>query len=75
MNIKNLVKNNVVTFYSYRAGIFQYMVNDTTTDEFYLFPIPVEDLGEATLLQQDKAMLFMRYIRKAIENNTLTKLS
>ena len=35
------------------------------------FPVPITDTGNATFLAQDKAMMFMRYIRKQI--NTLTE--
>ena len=28
------------------------------------FPVPIDDVGTAIFLDEDKAMLFMRYIRK-----------
>jgi hypothetical protein len=31
------------------------------------------DIGDATLLANDKALVFMRYIRKAIEDGTFVK--
>ena len=31
------------------------------------FPVPIEDIGDATFLADDKALLFMRYIRKHLE--------
>jgi hypothetical protein len=31
------------------------------------FPVPISDAGTATFLAQDKAILFMRYIRKHLE--------
>jgi hypothetical protein len=34
------------------------------TDSGFLFPVPIDDIGNATFLAEDKAMLFMRYIRK-----------
>ena len=39
----------------------------------YIFPVPLTDIGDATLLATDKAMVFMRYIRKAIEEKTFVK--
>jgi len=30
----------------------------------------IRPVGDATLLSTDKAMLFMRWIRKALDNNT-----
>jgi len=32
-----------------------------------MFPVPVEDTGDGTFLKQDKAMIFMRYIRMQLE--------
>jgi hypothetical protein len=36
----------------------------------YMFPVPLGDVGDATLDAHDKAIIFMRYIRKAIDENT-----
>jgi len=35
-----------------------------TTEDGFEFPIPIEDIGSAIFLAEDKAILFMRYIRK-----------
>jgi hypothetical protein len=35
-----------------------------------MFPVPLSDVGDATLDAQDKAIIFMRYIRKAIDEGT-----
>lgn len=81
MNLKDLIKNNVVTFDSYRQGFFYYKIHyitgsrgPVTFSESYQFPVPLDDIGTATLLKQDKAITFMRWIRKAKEDNTLIKL-
>lgn len=37
------------------------------TDNGYQFPVPICDIGSATFLATDKAMLFMRYIRKQLQ--------
>lgn len=37
------------------------------TEEGFEFPVPVEDIGNATFLAEDKAILFMRYIRKHVD--------
>lgn len=34
------------------------------TEDGFEFPVPINDTGGATFLAEDKAMLFMRYIRK-----------
>lgn len=73
MNITQLIKNNVVTFQSYRKGFMYYEIKFEGCT--YQFPVPLDDIGDATLLSQDKAIIFMRYIRKAIANNELVKIS
>lgn len=30
----------------------------------FSFPVPIDDIGNATFLAEDKGILFMRYIRK-----------
>ncbi len=62
MTIKNHVKGKV-NFQFYRAGNMYYK-----TDSGLEFPVPLEDIGNATLLSEDKGMLFMRYIRKHLAN-------
>lgn len=71
--IKDIVKNNFVFFAKYRAGHFYYNVwvnRGTDDEENYIFPVPQSDIGDATLLATDKAIIFMRYIRQAIHNKT-----
>lgn len=71
-NIKSVVQGNFVYFDSFRQGIFYYNVS---VDGFYFqFTIPVDDIGTATMLHKDKAITFMRWIRKAIDSNTLIQL-
>lgn len=63
-----MVNGNKVHFGWYQAGNLWYRVEfkDPDSDEnmFYEFPVPVEDVGEAVFHAEDKAILFMRYIRK-----------
>ena len=74
-DIKTIVKDNKAHFKYLRQGIAYYMVSifDKTIITTYTFPVPLEDIGEASLLNEDKAMFFMRYIRKAIEDKTISK--
>ncbi|MEL7537030.1 MAG: hypothetical protein AAFM91_08175 [Pseudomonadota bacterium] len=69
MNIKDIVKNNTVRFVRYRHGIAYYGVR-VATGNVYVFPVPLDDIGDATLELEDKAILFMRYIRRAIQDGT-----
>lgn len=61
MNLKEQVQGKV-TFQYYREGHLYYK-----TEKDLVFPVPISDIGEATFLNEDKALLFMRYIRKHIE--------
>ena len=73
MNIKDIVKDNVVDFVKFRQGIAYYRVGVPGHGD-YMFPVPVDDLGEATILATDKAIMFMRYIRKAMEERTFVRI-
>lgn len=69
MNIKDIVKNNTVTFVKLRHQVAYYRVVELGL----VFPVPLEDIGDATLWDTEKAITYMRYIRKAIADNTLQK--
>lgn len=61
-SIKEMVNNDKrVTFVRFKEGNLWYQ-----TECGFEFPVPVEDTGTATFLPEDKALLFMRYIRKHI---------
>jgi len=63
MDIKELVKGGkTVSFIYYKDGDLWYRHEDG-----FEFPVPVSDAGTATFEAQDKAMLFMRYMRKHIQ--------
>lgn len=59
--LKDHVKGTV-TFTHYFDGDLWYK-----TDTDFSFPVPVSDAGTATFKAEDKALLFMRYIRKHLE--------
>jgi hypothetical protein len=62
MDLKNMVSDNrIVKFVYYRDGSLWY-----STFNGFVFPVPVSDIGTATFHAEDKALLFMRYIRKHI---------
>ena len=58
-NIKNMVKDKIVTFLFFKEGELWY-----TTECGFEFPVPITDVGTAAMNAQDKAILFMRWIRK-----------
>jgi hypothetical protein len=61
-DLKDHVKGDV-EFVRYVGGNLIYEVINTGLE----FPVPVSDVGNATFLCRDRAMLFMRYIRKHLE--------
>jgi hypothetical protein len=73
MNIKEIIKDNEVHFVRYRQGFAYYSVQVPAEDARYVFPVPLSDIGDATLLARDKAIIFMRYIRAAIAEGTFLR--
>ncbi|MFY0656201.1 MAG: hypothetical protein JXR12_05525 [Neptunomonas phycophila] len=47
----------------YRKGELYY-----STDCGFEFPVPVSDTGDGIFLAEDKALTYMRWIRKQLEN-------
>ena len=72
MDIKTIIRDNTVRFLRYRAGIAWYGVSVRNEGDF-MFPVPIDDIGDATLEADDKAILFMRYIRRAIAEGTFVR--
>lgn len=62
-SLKEMVQNNQkVKFRFYRDGQLWY-----SAECGFEFPVPISEAGTATFLAEDKAILFMRYIRRHIE--------
>lgn len=72
MTLKNIVKNNKVYFHALKNNVATYKVQ--TEGKWYIFPVDLHDIGTGTLLAEDKAIYFMRYIRKAMDNQMLLDL-
>jgi hypothetical protein len=65
-----IVNNQKVRFSFYRDGQLWY-----ETECGFRFPVPISDAGTATFLAEDRAMLFMRYIRKQIAAQEIARQS
>lgn len=70
--IKDLVKEGYeAQFVRYFDGNLWYKVRYTVSTrdaiQEFEFPVPISDIGTATFLASDRAILFMRYMRKHIE--------
>lgn len=57
--LKDLVKDKKVFFHFYREGELWYI-----TEDGFEFPIPPDDMRGAIFRREDKAIIFMRFIRK-----------
>lgn len=63
MNIKEMVRDGKrVKFSYYKQNELWYV-----TEDGFEFPVPISDAGTGTFLSEDKAILFMRYIRKHLD--------
>jgi hypothetical protein len=70
--LKELVAlGNKVRFTKYFDGQLWYKIHDPLAPKDFEFPVPISDIGNATFLAEDKALLFMRYIRNHL--NMLAK--
>jgi hypothetical protein len=63
MNILDMVKNDKkVHFKFYRKGELYY-----STECGFVFPVPTEDTGDGVFNSEDKALGYMRWIRKQVK--------
>ena len=62
-SLQEMVNNNQKV----RFEFFQDSQLWYSTECGFEFPVPVEDIGTATFLAEDRAVLFMRYIRKHLK--------
>jgi len=71
LSVKDMVKDGKkVNFKFYRQNELWY-----TTEDGFEFPVPIDDAGDGVFLNEDKAMLFMRYIRRHVDMITKEKLT
>jgi len=74
MKITDFVKKdveNLAKFKKFRAGILYYEVKELNGGRVFEFQVPADDLMGATVERNIRAVTLMRYIRIAIENNSL----
>jgi len=72
MKLIDLVKDQSVEFDFFRDKTFYYICTDGV--DKYRFSVPIDEIGEGCMLSTDKAIYFMRFIRKAFESDTLQKI-
>lgn len=88
MNIKDIVKNQA-RFSHYFDGNLWYTITFLDKDHVpevkprpiggkmtdFTFPVPIEDIGNATFNATEKGMLMMRYVRKHMKTQQEAKES
>jgi len=68
----DLVRNDAeFLFITDGKAYYQIIVEDTV----YEFPIPINDIGNGTLNVEEKGILLMRWIRKAMESQEMRATS
>lgn len=69
-NLKELVKYSV-KFKEYRKGNLWYTAQQFDKEagviDLFDFPVPIEDIGDATFMSTEKGIHMMRYIRKHLD--------
>jgi hypothetical protein len=76
-SVAEIVKNGGTATFNYlRQGIAYYNIVVHEKDKFfrYTFPVPLDDIGNATLSLYEKPLMMMRYVRKALEDGTLIEV-
>lgn len=78
IDIKEIVSNgNIAKIAHAIAGVLYYIV-ETEKGNKFMFPVDMndkDDVGTATFAAEIKAITLMRYIRKAINNQSLIKIN
>jgi hypothetical protein len=69
--IKEIVRNNLTHFSFLRGENAYYTVVVQGTK--YVYPVHLPDLNGASIFAEMKAITMMRYIRKALEDQTFVK--
>jgi hypothetical protein len=64
LSIKDMVKDNQKAHFQYYFDGALWFKTEVGNFEF---PVPVSDLGTASVKNEEKALLLMRYIRKHID--------
>ncbi len=72
MKLIEIVKDNVVRFDRMTKEYAYY--NVVVDGKTYQFPVDLSEIGDSTFYAEDKAMLFMRYIRKAMSDKSFIEL-
>jgi len=70
--ITEIVKNNTARFDHFRNGEFAYRINVKGVP--YQFTLTPEDVKGGILLAEDRAIIFMKFINRALKENTFQRV-
>ncbi len=74
MQLGELIKNNNIDFHKYDRGKMYFQIFHFEENSYFTFPIPVADIPEhMNIYSTDRAIIALRWIRKAMENGTFVK--
>lgn len=72
MKLSQIVADNTARFAFFRGKSMYYTID--VEGSTYQFEVPISEVDEATFNAEDKAIFFMRWIRKAIEKEEFYKI-
>ncbi|MGI9227884.1 MAG: hypothetical protein ACR2PU_03740 [Gammaproteobacteria bacterium] len=75
METNNFISSVKAKFLRYQLGVAYYAVPVPYSELLYSFPVPLDDIENDILNAEDKTIFFMEYIRKAIQEGTLNKVT
>lgn len=74
LTITELVKDNLANFMYFRDGSMFYSIVNPKGEKVAVFPIDItskDEVGNAAFEASHKAITLMRYIRKALKDETM----
>ena len=74
MNAKTIRSDENAKFLRYQNGIAYFAVSIPYSELLYSFPVPLKEIDSDVLEAEGKTISFMKFIRKAIHEGTLSKV-
>jgi len=71
--IKDIVKGTKASFVYYRQKMMYYKVYLKRDRNWYIFPVPIDDLMEASCNDVERTITLMRYVRKSVANGSFVR--
>ena len=75
MNAKTIESYEKAKFIRYQDGVAYYAVPVPYSEMLYSFPVPLKEIDTEILEAEGKSISFMKFIRKAIYEGTLSKVA